>query len=405
MNNKRSIAAVLALAAVFGGFGGYNGTGIMKGSAAEESGWEYKEPETLTEGDYTYVQNDRFWYVQKYNGSEKDVVIPAKVNGVTVRGIEPQAFSGNNTIESVEIPEGIDDVNGFSGCTSLKKIKFHDYDTEKHMTISENAFKDCISLESAELPNGTYYIENDAFAGCKALSTVTFPKHDVNFGKLAFKGTPWLDSLPMDKTGCRVFRGTVLSGTGFSAVMPKNAERIGNAAFRGQNGLHEVLIPANVKEIEPEAFVGCSSLTRVIIANPDCRIKSGIFVSDSVPYIDEERDIISYSYTFSGTICGYKGSSAETYAKKHDIKFEELNAQGDTNGDGKVDSVDASSILSKYAKNMTGEGAAISDIIDYAVDDVNGDGVIDPADASSILSYYAYTASGGDDSIGTFLAK
>lgn len=404
MNSKRITATVFAFAAAFSCIGAFNGTGVAMANAAEDFSWEIKEPETLTEGDFTYVQSGRFWNVQKYSGSDKNVVIPERVNGVTVQGIEAKAFSGNKTIESVEIPAGLYNVKGFDGCTSLKEIKFHDYETEKLMIVGENAFKDCVSLESVAFPFGTYYIENGAFAGCTSLRTVTFPEHYVDFGKLAFKNTPWLDSLPMDNNGYKLFRGTILSGFGYVTSIPRNAEKIGNAAFRGQSGLYEILVPANIKEIGDNAFVGCSDLKKIVIANPDCRIKSGLIASNGAPYINEDYDVFSYSSVFSGTICGYKGSDAEKYAKKHDIKFEELNALGDVNGDGKVDSVDASAILGKYAKNMT-EEMHIVDAAEYAVEDVNNDGTIDSVDASSILSYYAYSASGGDKTIRDFLAK
>lgn len=65
---------------------------------------------------------------------------------------------------------------------------------------------------------------------------------------------------------------------------------------------------------------------------------------------------------------------------------------GDVDGDGKVDAVDASQVLSYYATVSCGQGAYIC--VDVA--DVDNDGKVDAIDASSILSYYADLSVGKD---------
>ena len=65
---------------------------------------------------------------------------------------------------------------------------------------------------------------------------------------------------------------------------------------------------------------------------------------------------------------------------------------GDVDGDGKVDAIDASQVLSYYAAVSCGQGAYIC----TDVADVDGDGKVDAIDASSILSYYADLSVGKD---------
>ena len=196
MNSKRITAAVFAFAAAFSCIGAFNGTGVAMANAAEDFSWEIKEPETLTEGDFTYVQSGRFWNVQKYSGSDKNVVIPERVNGVTVQGIEAKAFSGNKTIESVEIPAGLYSVNGFDGCTSLKEIKFHDYETEKLMIVGENAFKDCVSLRTVAVPYSVTHV--DGFRGCTNLKAINIPEGVQTIGD--FSGCTSLESIKIPST-------------------------------------------------------------------------------------------------------------------------------------------------------------------------------------------------------------
>ena len=77
---------------------------------------------------------------------------------------------------------------------------------------------------------------------------------------------------------------------------------------------------------------------------------------------------------------------------------------GDSNGDGRINAVDASEALSIYAKIQTDKDAA------YTADqlkrlDVDGSGAVTAVDASQILTYYAYTSTGGNAMFGAFLTS
>ena len=63
---------------------------------------------------------------------------------------------------------------------------------------------------------------------------------------------------------------------------------------------------------------------------------------------------------------------------------------GDANNDSRIDSVDASNILKKFAELSTSGTASEKEM---AVCDVNNDGKIDSVDASTVLAYYAVVSS------------
>ena len=65
-------------------------------------------------------------------------------------------------------------------------------------------------------------------------------------------------------------------------------------------------------------------------------------------------------------------------------------ALGDMNGDGSVNSIDASMILENYNKLSTGEKISKDEM---RIGDVNRDGKSDASDASLILGYYSYLSS------------
>ena len=75
---------------------------------------------------------------------------------------------------------------------------------------------------------------------------------------------------------------------------------------------------------------------------------------------------------------------------------------GDVTGDGKVDGIDASTILSAYAKSSVGKDMELTDK-QKAIADVDGDKKIDGIDASILLSYYTYTSVGNEISLADFI--
>ena len=77
---------------------------------------------------------------------------------------------------------------------------------------------------------------------------------------------------------------------------------------------------------------------------------------------------------------------------------------GDIDGDGAVNSSDASLVLREYALIATGEAPTFSEAQNTAAD-VNGDNAVDSSDASVILAYYAYTSTGGTGNISEFMNK
>ena len=69
---------------------------------------------------------------------------------------------------------------------------------------------------------------------------------------------------------------------------------------------------------------------------------------------------------------------------------------GDVNNDGKVNAVDASSVLAYYAMISTNQDGGYDEEQKLAAD-VNHDGMINAVDASNILAYYAYVSTTKED--------
>lgn len=75
---------------------------------------------------------------------------------------------------------------------------------------------------------------------------------------------------------------------------------------------------------------------------------------------------------------------------------------GDVNENGTIDGIDASIIITEYARLSVGVELSLTGR-QFKAADVNSDGVLSAVDASAVLSYYAYVSVGGTMTIEEFI--
>lgn len=105
------------------------------------------------------------------------------------------------------------------------------------------------------------------------------------------------------------------------------------------------------------------------------------------------------------TLPGFTGYDIARYSEE--VGFDArpyIISRGDTNGDCNIDAVDASNILSAYAKVQTSSDYSLS-AAEIKKMDVDGSGTVDAVDASIVLSYYTYIATGGSGMLKDFIKK
>lgn len=100
--------------------------------------------------------DDSYWWSVSGSYGDSTVKIPKKHNGVAVRTISSWAFSGDENLKKVTIPNTIDHIGGFAfdDCKSLKKVnlpralKSIEHLLGKKAFISgPSCFSRCTSLE------------------------------------------------------------------------------------------------------------------------------------------------------------------------------------------------------------------------------------------------------------------
>ena len=345
----------------------------IKGQCGPQTYFQLEKDGTLRITGTGEIDIEQFDDLQRAEISDKVLKV---VMDNEITNIPDGMFKNYKNIKEVELSNGLEIIgkNAFANCESLKEIVLL-----KHISkVSYYAFFNCTGLESVYIflssnanPNGHYdkipcgTIEENAFYGCNNMKDVTtgyavnFPKswpdsvekmrlnygltgyaeeHGITIIRFSYEGyNTWPDGgenvvgytdgfyfvgnkgviikkdiLP--ELGCK----TVIIGNGVEGIetsgmsykreleyvyLPESIEYIENYAFQYDAKLKEITIPSKVPKIENHTFDNCPELTTMTIKNPNIELaKKGMPMNLK-------------------TIYGFKGSTAETYAKENGIDF------------------------------------------------------------------------------------
>ena len=115
------------------------------------------------------------------------------LNKVTIPGtvteIGSEAFSGCTSLDKIALPENLTKIgsSAFNGCTSVINVSIPKTVT----TIGDYSFQNCTSLESVVIEANSKkgfetVIGQSAFNGCKSLTSITIPGNVTSIGSYAF---------------------------------------------------------------------------------------------------------------------------------------------------------------------------------------------------------------------------
>ncbi len=191
-------------------------------------------------------------YITAYYGSDRDIIIPDKVNGITVKGIASRAFENNIKIQTVVLPATAKKISGkaFSGCLSLNSISGTGVEQ-----IDSNAFQYSM-VETVNFPK-LKKIGKYAFSNCARLSSISIEKVET-IDNYAFKNTINLGTLVFDSlttVGTNAFEYSSIE-----SISAPNVTSIGTNAFADCYDLESVSFP-QLTELSLGIFKNCTSLT------------------------------------------------------------------------------------------------------------------------------------------------
>lgn len=153
-------------------------------------------------GSADVVPSDESWFTvngNTINGltetgkAQTSLVIPYKINGITITTIENGAFYGCASLKSINIPNSVTSIGmyAFNSCSSLTSIDI----PNSVATIGYNAFAGCTSLTSITIPHSVTSILANSFIACSSLTSVVIPNSVTSIGESAFLGCNSLTSI------------------------------------------------------------------------------------------------------------------------------------------------------------------------------------------------------------------
>jgi len=126
--------------------------------------------------------------------------------------------------------------NTFKDCINLKNINLKNV-----LSIGDNAFENCSSLENVKFNGKIKLISDYTFKNCNSLKEISNLNLIESIGKNAFENCNSLENI----------------------TLSDNIEKISDNAFENCSSLKEIIIPNSIENIGISIFTGCSQLEKL----------------------------------------------------------------------------------------------------------------------------------------------
>lgn len=313
---------------------------VSPGSDAEESthnfiirldltNWDWNTKTGATFTVTVAAATSKFYFdettgtITGYDGIDTVVVIPSKINGITVETIGHFAFQ-NSAVTSVTIPASVTEIgsNAFAGCTNLTSVHYAGdwsnltiqsgnpavqdaanaplfdfeftpdntavivtnykyngaaadvtipsrYKGKPVTTIGHAAFFNS-AVTSVTIPDSVTLIDDNAFGFCSQLTNISIPNSVTYIGFSAFAHCTSLKSITLPSSLSSISEALFSGCSQLTTIhIPDSVPSIQSYAFYHCRNLETIRIPVSVTLIETDAFAGCpSSMT---VTYPDSK--------------------------------------------------------------------------------------------------------------------------------------
>ena len=103
----------------------------------------------FSSGDFSCMVQEEVLVITKYNGIEKNVIIPSSIAGYSVSAIGESAFSDSDIV-TIVIPETVYYIDNyaFANCENLIYVGFKNFDVELGNNVFENCSKLVLQIEN-----------------------------------------------------------------------------------------------------------------------------------------------------------------------------------------------------------------------------------------------------------------
>ena len=227
-----------------------------------------------------------------------------------VKRIESWTFSNCSSLTNITVPDSVTVLDGlaFSYCTNLKNIELSKNLTE----IGMGALSHCTSLETIDIPDSVIIMDNIAMAGCSELKSVNIGNNLKTVGGQVFAGCTSLEKVNVNLNNKNY---TSENGIWYD----KNKTKIILYPYNKKDSAYTT--PTSLKEL-CNGYVGSYG---ILLDNSNLKT---VTIEKNVAKIDDYA--IGFVFDFDNykinkvkdfTVKGYRGTVAESYAKKNSFNF------------------------------------------------------------------------------------
>ncbi|WP_024862065.1 dockerin type I domain-containing protein [Ruminococcus flavefaciens] len=288
---------------------------------------------------------------------------------------------------------------------------------------SATSYGSVYNYSSKDFPLASYGIYDDnGYRYCYAsgLASYQLGLGALPDGEYTFRVTP-KDGYRILQKGSEYMCVSSLREKFSLEALEQNYEKsVNGIRFKVENGLLKEKVIILIEEA-PTAETACSANISVVdeaSGEPvnDVKLKFVCSKNSSYSYSWNTTDVpvmkydnllylnSKYKVSVKGAPEGYEYSdqsyefSFTEYGQNEDlvIKLKKNDPLGDVNSDGRINAVDASTVLTYYANVSTNKEGGFTDAQVKAAD-IDKNDTINAVDASHILSYYAYTSTAKED--------
>ena len=383
-------------------------TAVMMLSLIPFSIFSVSAAETDAQGvQYTLSEDQTYYIVSRYSGTETDIVIPETFNELPVKGIGKNAFYYCINIVSISIGKSVESIgeSAFLWCAGLESITVSPDNTAYKIVdncLIEIATKTLVwGTKNSKIPSdgSVETIKSYAFGWCDGLvGNVVIPDSVKSIEEYAFYFCSGITSVVIGDSVESIGEFAFGSCTNLATVeFGESLKTIGAWGFDNCHALDGIELPDSLETIERSAFAACYALTSINIPDTvtvinessfgNCRSLTSVEIPDTVTIIADEA--FNYCDNLQSVTIGKSVASIGREAFSGCPKLESItvspdNATYKSIGNGVVETATKTLVIGCKATEIPSDGS-VTKIGDDAFSNCGGlTSIVIPKSVTSI---------------------